>query len=257
MDTQNTPLIAFQNISKIYGMGDSQLYALRSVSLTIDSGEYMAVMGASGSGKSTLMNIIGLLDRPSEGTYKFQGDDVADLPRRRYAHMRNREIGFVFQQFNLLPRINARRQVELPLTYAGVSTLRGRRQALSMLEQVGLGDRTTHLPEELSGGQKQRVAIARALINRPSLLLADEPTGALDSKTGEEILQLFEQLRREFPVTIVMVTHDMDVAARTDRIVTMRDGEIIQDTKQTSSAVDVASDVEETTPTAEVVVESP
>jgi len=212
-------------------MGDSQVHALRSVSLTIEPGEYMAIMGTSGSGKSTLMNIVGLLDRPSEGAYIFQGDDVADLPRRRYAQMRNREIGFVFQQFNLLPRINARRQVELPLTYAGVSTLRGRRQATNILEQVGLGDRTTHLPEELSGGQKQRVAIARALINRPSLLLADEPTGALDTKTSEEILQLFERMRREFPVTIVMVTHDMNVAERTDRIVTMRDGEIIEDSK--------------------------
>ena len=238
MPTRDIPLIELQNISKIYGMGDVKLHALRQISLTIEPGEYLAVIGTSGSGKSTLMNIVGLLDHPTEGSYQFRGKDVAELPRRRYAQMRNREIGFVFQNFNLLPRINARRQIELPLMYSGISTLRGRQKALEMLEQVGLGDRAKHLPEELSGGQKQRVAIARALINQPSLLLADEPTGALDTKTGDEILQLFEQMQREFAVTIIMVTHDMSVAERTDRIITMRDGEIVEDTKNGATVDD-------------------
>ncbi|MEZ4712509.1 MAG: ABC transporter ATP-binding protein [Caldilineaceae bacterium] len=228
-DSPNT-LIELRNISKVYGMGDVQVHALRDVSLTIAQGEYVAVIGASGSGKSTLMNIIGLLDRPTQGDYFLRGQEVARLSRRHYARIRNQEIGFVFQSFNLLPRVSARRQVELPLMYAGLAGMRSRQKALAMLEQVGLGDRAKHLPEELSGGQKQRVAIARALINRPSLLLADEPTGALDTQTSAEILQLFEQMRQEMAVTIMMVTHDMNVAQRTDRIITMRDGAIIADT---------------------------
>jgi putative ABC transport system ATP-binding protein len=197
--------------------------------LRILQGEYVAIIGASGSGKSTLMNLIGLLDRPSQGVYRLGGENVGQLSRRQLARLRNREIGFVFQNFNLLPRLNARRQVELPLVYAGISLLRTRQQAMAMLKQVGLGERTHHQPEELSGGQKQRVAIARALVNQPSLLLADEPTGALDSQTSEEILTLFEQLRHEHQLTILLVTHDMNVASRTDRIIRVHDGAIVED----------------------------
>jgi putative ABC transport system ATP-binding protein len=224
-----TPLIELQGVSKVYRTGDYELYALRAVSLQIWPGEYVAIIGASGSGKSTLMNVIGLLDRPTEGVYRLRGSDVGALPRRRLARLRNQEIGFVFQNFNLLPRINARRQVELPLVYAGVSLLRTRPMALEMLRQVGLEQRAHHRPEELSGGQKQRVAIARALVNRPSLLLADEPTGALDSQTSDEILTLFERLRHNHQLTILVVTHDLNVAARTDRIIRVHDGAIVED----------------------------
>jgi putative ABC transport system ATP-binding protein len=224
-----TPLIELQEVSKVYRTGDYELYALRAVSLQIWPGEYVAIIGASGSGKSTLMNVIGLLDRPTQGIYRLRGSDVGVLPRRHLARLRNQEIGFVFQNFNLLPRINARRQVELPLVYAGISLLRTRQMALEMLKQVGLEQRAHHRPEELSGGQKQRVAIARALVNRPSLLLADEPTGALDSQTSEEILTLFETLRHNHQLTILVVTHDLNVAARTDRIIRVHDGAIVED----------------------------
>ena len=222
-------MIELKDVSKVYRTGEYELHALRSVSLRIYPGEYVAIIGASGSGKSTLMNLIGLLDRPTQGTHFFTGKDVGKLARWRLARLRNRQIGFVFQNFNLLPRVNARRQVELPLVYGGFSVLRGRQVANQMLKQVGLSDRASHRPEELSGGQKQRVAIARALVNNPSLLLADEPTGALDSKTSEEILQLFETLRRDHSLTILVVTHDMNVAKRTDRIITVHDGEIVED----------------------------
>jgi putative ABC transport system ATP-binding protein len=215
-------------MTKVYQMGEMEVRALRGVSLTIHSGEYVAIMGASGSGKSTLMNMIGLLDRPTSGSYKIRGFESSDLSKNKLADLRNREIGFVFQQFNLLARVNARRQVELPLFYAGSSRRKAREMAEAALTRVGLGDRVGHRPDELSGGQQQRVAIARALVNNPSLLLADEPTGALDSKTGQEILDLFDELHAQ-GMTVVVVTHDPNVSTRAHRIVTLRDGLIIDD----------------------------
>lgn len=224
----NHPLIQIQNMTKVYQMGDIQVQALRGISLQVYAGEYIAIMGASGSGKSTLMNIIGLLDRPTNGSYRIRGTEAGTLSKDKLAELRNREIGFVFQQFNLLPRINARRQVELPLFYAGVSNHQQHKLALAALERVGLAERASHRPDELSGGQQQRVAIARALVNKPSLLLADEPTGALDSQTGSEVLALFDELHTQ-GLTIVMVTHDPKVAQRAGRIVTLSDGQIISD----------------------------
>ncbi len=222
------PLIQMEGVTKIYRMGDVQVHALRGVSLTVQAGEYVAIMGASGSGKSTLMNIIGLLDRPTSGRYQFRGAEVSTLSKGKLAELRNREIGFVFQQFNLLPRASALRQVELPLFYAGTPRRRAREMAMAALTRVGLADRAHHRPEELSGGQQQRVAIARALVNRPSLLLADEPTGALDSKTGAEILDLFDELHSQ-GLTVIVVTHDPKVARRAQRMITLSDGLILQE----------------------------
>ena len=226
--THNNTIVQINQMTKVYQMGEMEVRALRGVSLTIHSGEYVAVMGASGSGKSTLMNMIGLLDRPTSGSYKIRGFESSDLSKNKLADLRNREIGFVFQQFNLLARVNARRQVELPLFYAGSSRRKAREMAEAALTRVGLGDRVGHRPDELSGGQQQRVAIARALVNNPSLLLADEPTGALDSKTGQEILDLFDELHNQ-GMTLVVVTHDPNVSSRAHRIVTLRDGLIIDD----------------------------
>jgi putative ABC transport system ATP-binding protein len=226
--THNNTIVQINQMTKVYQMGEMEVRALRGVSLTIHSGEYVAVMGASGSGKSTLMNMIGLLDRPTSGSYKIRGFESSDLSKNKLADLRNREIGFVFQQFNLLARVNARRQVELPLFYAGSSRRKAREMAEAALTRVGLGDRVGHRPDELSGGQQQRVAIARALVNNPSLLLADEPTGALDSKTGQEILDLFDQLHDQ-GMTLIVVTHDPNVSSRAHRIVTLRDGLIIDD----------------------------
>jgi putative ABC transport system ATP-binding protein len=209
-------------------MGDIQVHALRGVSLAVHEGEYLAVMGASGSGKSTLMNMIGLLDRPTSGSYQIRGKEASDLSKSRLADLRNREIGFVFQQFNLLARVNARRQVELPLFYAGLSNRQRRQMAEAALAQVGLADRAKHRPDELSGGQQQRVAIARALVNKPALLLADEPTGALDSKTGAEVMDLFDELHEQ-GLTIIMVTHEPHVAERAKRVITLSDGKIVSD----------------------------
>jgi putative ABC transport system ATP-binding protein len=217
-----------ENITKVYQMGEVEVRALRGVSLTVRAGEYVAIVGASGSGKSTLMNVIGLLDRPSSGTYHIRGTEVSQLGKNGLADLRNREIGFVFQRVNLLARTSARRQVELPLFYAGVSNSEARKRALETLARVGLGDRADHRPDELSGGQQQRVAIARALVNRPHLLLADEPTGALDTKTGAEVLALFDELNRQ-GITLVVVTHDWNVANRAGRIVTISDGLIVED----------------------------
>jgi putative ABC transport system ATP-binding protein len=224
------PVIAIQNLTKVYKMGETEVHALRGVSLTIEEGEYVAIIGTSGSGKSTLMNMIGLLDKPTNGQYAIRGMETSQLSQDRMADMRNQEIGFVFQRFNLLARTNARRQVELPLFYAGIAAGKASKMAVEALERVGLGDRTHHRPDELSGGQQQRVAIARALVNRPSILLADEPTGALDTKTGEEVMALFEELHQQ-GMTLIVVTHDNDIAAQAQRIVTLRDGQIISDVR--------------------------
>jgi putative ABC transport system ATP-binding protein len=224
----NSAVVELEDVTKVYQMGDVQVHALCGVSLTVHKGEYVAIMGASGSGKSTLMNIIGLLDRPSTGNYCINGTDVTKLGKGNFADMRNREIGFVFQRFNLLPRIPAERQVELPLFYAGIPGGQGRQMSLEALARVDLADRATHRPDELSGGEQQRVAVARALVNRPSLILADEPTGALDSKTGAEILNLFDELHKQ-GLTLIVVTHDPKVAQRSERIITLSDGEVVGD----------------------------
>jgi putative ABC transport system ATP-binding protein len=222
------PVIEIEKLTKVYKMGEVEVHALRGVSLTIRPGEYVAIIGASGSGKSTLMNMIGLLDRPTSGAHKIRGAEVSRLSKNQLADLRNQEIGFVFQRFNLLARTNAQRQVELPLFYAGVPGRKASQLAREALVKVGLDDRRRHKPDELSGGQQQRVAIARALVNQPSLLLADEPTGALDSKTSSEILDLFGDLHKQ-GMTLVVVTHDMTVARRAERIITLQDGVILSD----------------------------
>ena len=233
--TGPAPLIDIRNLTRTYHIGRTALHALKNVSLAIEQGEYVAVVGTSGSGKSTLLNILGLLDRPTEGTYRIHRQDVGELTDRQRTTLRNREIGFVFQEFNLLARATARRQTELPLFYAGVSRKESRRRALDALARVGLADRADHRPEELSGGQRQRVAIARALVNNPSLLLADEPTGAIDTQTGEEVMALFEQRHHE-GLTLVIVTHDREIASRARRIITLRDGAVISDERRPVSA---------------------
>ncbi len=221
-------LIRLQNISRRYQMGTETIHALRDVSMEIQRGEYVAIMGPSGSGKSTLMNLLGCLDTPTSGSYELNGTNVSEMNDNELAEVRNREIGFVFQTFNLLPRSNALRNVELPLIYSGMNFDERRQVALDALTSVGLADRVTHKPNELSGGQRQRVAVARALVNSPSIILADEPTGNLDSKTGDEIMALFEDLSRKGN-TVFVVTHEEEVARHARRIIRIRDGLIASD----------------------------
>ena len=224
-------LITTHDLWKTYVMGEEEIHALRGLSINIERGEYVAIMGPSGSGKSTLMNLIGCLDTPSKGSYLLNGKEVAAMNDDDLARIRNEEIGFVFQTFNLLPRATALPNVELPLLYAGVSSKDRQTRAMQALEKVELTSRSTHRPNELSGGQRQRVAIARALVNNPSILLADEPTGNLDSKTGEEIMSVFAKLHGGGN-TIILVTHEADIAAHAHRVIYVRDGQVEKDVKQ-------------------------
>ena len=224
-------IIETHDLWKTYVMGTEEIHALRGVSISIEKGEYVAIMGPSGSGKSTLMNLSGCLDTPSKGSYLLNGKQVSQMNDNELAHIRNQEIGFVFQTFNLLPRASALHNVELPLIYAGMPSKQRQQRAREALTKVDLENRMTHRPNELSGGQRQRVAIARALVNDPSILLADEPTGNLDSKTGVEIMNLFERLHSGGN-TIILVTHEADVAAHAHRIISIRDGQIEKDVKQ-------------------------
>jgi putative ABC transport system ATP-binding protein len=222
------PVIRLEHINKTYGAGDTEVHALNDVNLTVDTGEYCAIMGPSGSGKSTAMNVIGCLDRPTSGSYYLDGVDVAGLSDQELAHIRNRKLGFVFQQFHLLPQLSAMENVMLPMVYAGIPANERRERAAEALTRVGLANRLNNRPNQLSGGQQQRVAIARAIVNRPVLLLADEPTGALDSHTTQEVLNIFSELNAS-GITVVMVTHEPEVARQTRRIVWFRDGEVLHD----------------------------
>jgi putative ABC transport system ATP-binding protein len=234
MDTPHTQaqaecVIRLDGVHKYYHLGDFQVHALRGITLDVHAGEFVAVMGASGSGKSTLMNIIGCLDKPSRGSYLLDGVDVSQMEKAELARLRNRKLGFVFQQFNLLSRTSALENVELPTIYAGISPQERETRAKAALERVGLADRAHHYPSQLSGGQQQRVAIARALVNRPAILLADEPTGNLDSRTSVEIMDIFQQLNTEQGLTVVIVTHEHDIAQYAKRALEFRDGKLRRD----------------------------
>ena len=231
MKDEKKALIQLSNVVKSYSNGDQELNVLKGIDLPVYEGEFVAIMGPSGSGKSTLMNIIGLLDKPTSGDYSLNGTQVEELKEKQLAKVRNQEIGFVFQQFFLLSKLSALQNVELPLVYAGVNSSKRRQLAKQFLEKVELSERMKHLPSELSGGQKQRVAIARALVNNPSIILADEPTGALDTKTSDQIMQLLTELNREGK-TIVMVTHEPEIADFATRKIVIRDGEITRDTTE-------------------------
>ena len=220
--------IKIENLSKTYNTGSISVEALKNINLMVEEKEFVSIMGPSGSGKSTLMNVLGCLDKPTRGIYELDGECVQDMNDDELAVIRNKKIGFVFQFFNLIPRINALKNVELPMVYAGISTKERRERAIKALQKVGLEERMHHNPNELSGGQKQRVAIARSLVNNPSLIFADEPTGNLDSKSGNEIMEIFQQLNDE-GATIIMVTHELDIAMHTKRMLVCRDGEIIED----------------------------
>lgn len=226
------PLIRMQNISKVYRAGTIDVPALQGIDLAVESGEFLSIMGPSGSGKSTLMNILGCLDVPSSGTYYLAGEDVSQLNPDEQAHVRNKRVGFVFQGFNLLPKLAASTNVELPLIYAGTKGAQRGQAALEALDLVGLTDRAGHLPTQLSGGQKQRVAIARALVNNPEIILADEPTGNLDTRTSADIMMVFRKLNRERHITFVLVTHDPEVGDLTDRRILIRDGRIEEDDRR-------------------------
>jgi putative ABC transport system ATP-binding protein len=230
-------MIEIENVTKIYQMGEVEVRALRGVSLKIEEGEFVTIMGPSGSGKSTLMNLLGCLDSPTDGSYYLHDQDVSGLSDTQLAHVRNKEIGFVFQMFNLLPRTSALRQVELPLMYAGIGARERRKRARAALEAVGLGDRMGHKPDELSGGQQQRVAVARALVTQPSIIMADEPTGNLDTKSGNEVLCIFQELNEQ-GITVIFVTHDPEIAEYSKRVIHIRDGLIEQDAAVDSVALD-------------------
>ncbi len=237
------PLIRLEDVTKVYRMGDVEVHALRGVSLAIAEGEFTAVMGASGSGKSTLMNLIGCLDRPTSGRYLLEGQEVSRLSSDRLAEIRNRTVGFVFQSFNLLARTSALENVELPLLYSGVPAAERRARAAEALERVGLADRAGHQPNQMSGGQQQRVAIARALVNRPRVILADEPTGNLDSRTSVEVMALFQELGRA-GITVVLVTHEPDIAQYAGRVLVTRDGRVLSDTRRPQRRAEVPSPAE-------------
>jgi putative ABC transport system ATP-binding protein len=234
-DEESPALVRFDAISKVYQMGEIEVHALRSIDFAVYRGEMVAIMGASGSGKSTMLNLLGTLDRPSSGRYFLDGEPVETLSEYELSSLRNRKIGFVFQSFNLLPRDSALENVELPMVYAGVRSAERRKKALAALERVGLGERVDHLPNQLSGGQQQRVSIARAIVNQPLLLLADEPTGALDSATTKQVMELFCELHRQ-GMTVVVVTHDPNIAAYAERVVSFKDGVILSDEKKGSDA---------------------
>lgn len=222
-------MIKIENLKKTYKNGSISVEALKNINLTVEEGEFVSIMGPSGSGKSTLMNILGCLDKPTEGIYELDGESVQEMNDNQLAMIRNRKIGFIFQSFNLIPRINALKNVELPMIYAGVPAKERKERAMRALERVGLKERMGHNPNELSGGQRQRVAIARSLVNDPAVIFADEPTGNLDTKSGNEVMGIFQQLNAE-GVTIIMVTHEPDIAQHTKRMIVCRDGEIIEDT---------------------------
>jgi putative ABC transport system ATP-binding protein len=221
------PVVKIENVNKIFQIGDDMLVALNDVSVEIHPGEMVAIMGPSGSGKSTLMTLLGLLDVPSSGNYWLAGQDVSRLSRQQQAHVRNQKLGFVFQNFNLLPRLSAQRNVELPLVYGRIAPAERARRAREALAAMGLESKVDSLPSVLSGGQKQRVAIARAIVHQPSMILADEPTGALDTRTGAEVMQLFRTLNREQGLTIVIVTHDPEIGRQMDRVIGLRDGQLV------------------------------
>jgi putative ABC transport system ATP-binding protein len=224
-----TPVVRVEQLRKVYQLGDDQVVALGGVDLTIEPGEFVAVMGPSGSGKSTFMQITGLLDTPTAGTYEFEGNNVADLSADERADIRSRRLGFVFQSYNLLPRTTALENVELPMVYAGVAEAERHRIALEKMDIVGVAHLAKHAPNQMSGGQQQRIAIARSLVNNPGLILADEPTGALDTKTSQDVMQIFTRLNAEQGITIMLVTHEPDIAAYARRIVTFRDGHVVSD----------------------------